>query len=138
MYLTTEDFNKSIYPEIRTAISRGDAVYVETHINTALDIIKSKVSLKYDIDAEFAKTCNARNSLLLSIAKSIAIYNLYDTQESIPEHRVKRYDDAMAFLKDIVNGKAVLTGLAPAPVENTTTVQGNITFGSEPKRNNRM
>lgn len=138
MYLTTEDFNKSIYPEIRTAISRGDAVYVETHINTALDIIQSKVSLKYDIATEFAKTGDARNHLLLSIAKNIAIYNMYDTQETIPEHRVKRYDDAMAFLKDIVNGKAVLAGLSPAPEDTNQTQHGNMAFGSEPKRINRM
>ncbi len=138
MYLTTADFDKSIYPEIRTAISRGDAAYVEHQINIALSTIESKISIKYDIATEFNKTGDARNHLLLSIAKNIAIYNLYDTQETIPEHRVKRYDDAMAFLKDIVNGKAVLTGLAPAPVETSNMTYGNMAFGSEPKRVNRI
>ena len=137
MYLTTDDFNKSIYPEIRNAISRGDATYVEHQINIALSIIRAKLSIKYDMDTEFSKTGNDRNHLLLSIAKNIAIYNLYDTQETIPEHRVKRYDDAMDFLKDIVNGKAVLVGLALVPQEDTS-VKGNMAFGSEPKRNNRM
>jgi phage gp36-like protein len=138
MYLTLEDFNKSIYPEIRNAISRGDEDYVMTQINVALSIIQSKISLKYDVDLEFAKSGSNRNSLLVTIAKNIAIYHLYETQETIPNHRVKKYDDAMEFLKDIVNGQAVLAGMTLAPVQEDTTIRGNMAFGSEPKRNNRM
>jgi phage gp36-like protein len=138
MYLTIDDFNKSLYPEIRNAISRGDNADIEHQINIALSIIQSKISLKYDVDSEFSKTGNARNHLLLSVAKNIAIYYLYDKAETIPEHRVKRYDDAMDFLKDIVNGKAVLVGIPLAVTDEITAPKGNIGYGSEPKRNNRL
>lgn len=137
MYITPDDFDKAIYPEIRQAISRNSILYVEHQINIALALIQSKLSARYDIIAEFAKTGNDRNSLLVAIAKDIAIYYLYETQESIPDHRVKRYDDQIAFLKELTRGEADLAGIPSAPT-NTTTPQGNMAFGSEPKRNNRI
>jgi phage gp36-like protein len=140
MYITTEDYDKSIYPEIRQAISRNSIQYAEHQINIALALIQAKLSARYDILGEFAKLKEARNFLLVSVAKDIAIYYLYDTQESIPDHRVKKFDDAMEFLSDLATGKATLAGVPAAPLiaDPTLAPRGNMAFGSDEKRNNKI
>jgi phage gp36-like protein len=85
--------------------------------------------------AEFLKTGEARNPLLLEYAMDIAIYNLYNSQEVIPDHRVKRYDDAIDFMKDVVSKRANLEGVPLIPSDDPNTPTGNIKMGSNPKRN---
>lgn len=139
MFLTIQDLNSSIYPEIRQAIARGEEAVVNIHINEALAYIQSRLIKKYDIVAELAKQGDARHPLLLKYAKDISIYFLYDQAESIPAKRVKAYDDAVLWLKDLSAGFAVLAGVAPAPASEEDAGQSTSSagqFGSESKRNN--
>lgn len=138
MYITTDDFDTAIYPEVRRAISRNSQIFMDDKINIALSIAQSKLALKYDMATELEKTGNQRNHLLLGIIKDIAIYYLYETQETVPDHRAKRYDDAIDFLNDFKTGKSVLVGVPMATITTTTNNNGTMTFGSEPKRNNRL
>lgn len=137
-YLTISDFDNSIYPEIKRAIARNSEKYINHQINFALSLIRSRLSARYDMVAEFTKTAEFRNPLLLEYAMDIAIYNLYNSQEVIPEHRVKRYDDAIEFLKDVVSKQANLEGVPLIPTDDPNTPRGNIKMGSEPKRNNHL
>lgn len=134
MYLTVADFDNSIYPEIKRAIARNSEKYINHQINFALSLIRSRLSARYDIAAEFLKSGEARNPLLLEYAMDIAIYNLYNSQEVIPDHRVKRYDDAVDFLKDVVLKRANLEGVPLTPSDDPNTSTGNIKMGSNPKR----
>lgn len=137
-YLTATELNSSLYPEIQSAISRGQTTTVELHINEALAYVQSRLSVKYDIEAEFQKTGADRNNLLLKFTKDIAIYYLYDLPETIPDKRVKAYDDAIAFFDDIVKGRAVLAGVPKPVIEDESNNGGTISFGSEEKRYNRL
>lgn len=137
-YLTIQDFNSSIYPEIRNAIARNSELNINHQINFALSLIRSRLSARYDITSEFLKTAETRNPLLLEYAMDIAIYNLYNSQEAIPDHRVKRYDDAIEFLKDVVSKRANLEGVPLIPTDDPNTPKGNIKMGSELKRNNHL
>ncbi len=132
MYLTATELNSSLYPEIQAAISRGQTLIVDLHINEALAYVQSRLSVKYDIEAEFAKTGADRNNLLLKFTKDIAIYYLYDLPETIPDKRVKAHDD------DIVKGRAVLAGVPKALIEDESNNGGTISYGSEEKRYNRL
>lgn len=137
-YLTATELNSSLYPEIQAAISRGQTTTVELHINEALAYVQSRLSVKYDIEAEFQKTGADRNNLLLKFTKDIAIYYLYDLPETIPNKRVKAYDDAIDFFDDVVKGRAVLAGVLKATSEDDSNNGGTISYGSEEKRYNRL
>lgn len=137
-YLTATDLNSSLYPEIQTAIARGQTTTIEIHINEALAYVQSKLSVRYDMITELQKSGTARNNLLLKFIKDIAIYYIYDQAETIPEKRVKLYDDAVEFINDVVRGKAVLAGVPIAIAEDSSNIGGTISFGSETKRNNRL
>jgi phage gp36-like protein len=139
MFLQATELNSSLYPEIQRAISRSETDLVNMHINEALGMIESKLAVKYDIVAEFQKRDGNRHPLLIKCAKDIAIYYLYDLPETIPQKRVKAFDDCMKWLSDLAAGNAVLPGVDPAPIENTNVlVAGNISSGSELKRDNRL
>jgi phage gp36-like protein len=137
MYITSKDFDNSLYPEIKQAIARHTELYVNHQINIALAIIESRLGVKYDILAEFAKNGTNRNALILDIALDIAIYKLYNSQEIVPEHRIKRYEDAIEFLKDLVKGTAQIS-IPLLPANANSTHSGNVTLGSNKKRVNRI
>jgi len=57
-----------------------------------------------------------------TIARDIAVYLLYSRRPGqMPETVRQRYEDAMASLKDIASGKAVLDQPAGSPVPQSTT-----------------
>ena len=62
---------------------------------------------------------------IAELSRDIAIYNLYSrTPQGPPEFRKVRYDGAIAFLKDVSSGKAVIDGLdfVGTDVRSTSTV----------------
>lgn len=136
MYISPDELGSNLYPEIQTAINRGETTVAETHINTALQLITSKLASRYAIATELTRTGTARNSLLVNIAKDVAIYYLYSTQETIPNIRVKRYDDAIALLDKLAEGTNILVGVEAAepPETGQPNVQGDVSHGSKPKR----
>lgn len=76
-----------------------------------------------------------RNNQLVNYCIDIALYTLHSriAPRNIPELRVKRYDDAIRWLKDAARGEYITADL---PAIQPT--QGNrIRFGSEIKKNNQ-
>ncbi|MBA4196572.1 MAG: hypothetical protein C0459_03360 [Chitinophaga sp.] len=115
----------------------------------AEDAIASSAGVLYDIRPEFQKQGADRNYYILSLAISIALYNIYQNADDndIPEKVIKNHDDAMNDLQAISKGKSTID-LPPrpndpeqqpdpnAPASETTTIQGKglRRFGSNPKR----
>lgn len=139
MYVTKEDLNSNIYPEIASMIESGEDGVIDTHINTALDTVSSKLGKYYQIEEEFAKTGNNRNSLLVNTIKDIAIYHLYSSTESITNLRVKRYEQAIDFLKEVQAGKTILWGVPTQLNEvNSQSFYSQFSIGSTPQRPNEL
>lgn len=142
-YLSPDDLNASLYPEIRAAIDRvaldradGEGgTSLEEAINRALSLIQSKLAPLYDIGKEFAKSGNTRNGLLLGMARDFAIFFLYQLPEKMPVHRYKAYEDSLALLKELARGEGTLIGVDPAPAPTTPapTVSTGA-WGSNPRR----
>jgi phage gp36-like protein len=139
MYIEIEELNSNIYPEIVQMISDGNEQTVLTHINTALSNVKSRLVRYYNIDAEFMKTGNDRNALLVNIAKDLTIYYLYSALDAINNIRVKRYDEAVKLLNEIQQGKTALAGVQIAVTE-VSMQEGfaNFTIGSTEQRPNEL
>jgi phage gp36-like protein len=139
MYVTKEELSSNIYPEIVAMIESGNGNTVDTHINTALKTVSSKLGKYYQIDEEFQKTGDARNSLLVNAIKDIAIYHLYSAAESITNLRVKRYEQAIDFLKEVQEQKTVLWGV-PLRVDsvNSQDFFSQFQVGSTKQRPNEL
>jgi phage gp36-like protein len=139
MYVTKEELNSNIYPEIVNMIESGNGQAVDVHIDTAMKTVSSKLAKYYQIDQEFQKTGDARNSLLVNTIKDIAIYHLYSAVESITNLRVKRYEQAIEFLKEVQAGKTVLWGVPLALNEvNSQSFLSQFQIGSTKQRPNEL
>ena len=113
----------------------------------AEDTIASMAGVLYDILPEFDKTGATRNGYVLSLAKSIGLYMIYQRadDEQIPEKVIKNYDDAMDDLERISTGKKVLN-LPPKPTDevsggeegSTTMGTGLWRMGSQKKRTHQI
>lgn len=150
MYIDKADYKGRISLDLLNMLLEEDEpgiLALSSHI--AEDTLKSTAGVLYDIDAELIKTSTDRNYYVLSLAISIALYEIYQRsdEESVPEKVIKNHDDAMDDLIKISNGKAVLN-LPPKPVippETGTggedvTIEGSglRRLGSQPKRTHQV
>lgn len=126
MYLEKTDYAG------RITMSLLDILIVEDPANIiaaaskeAEDTIATMAGVLYDIAPELAKTLADRNGYVLSLAKSIGLYFIYQRadDEEIPNKVIKNYDDAMDDLEKISTGKKVLALPAKPVVVNQS---GNI------------
>ena len=135
MFLTIPDLNASLQAEIRELLSRFSEAIVIEHCLTAEAEIESYLGRRYHIRPLLELEGAERNKLLLAIARDIAIYRLYHLHESIPNIRVKRYDDALRLLRDLATGLISLPGAEAAPPpEKPSPEADTIGYGSRQPR----
>lgn len=134
MYIETNEITTHLGVEQIEAISDGNSTMLEEAINSALVQVRGYLKGKYDIAAEFAKTGTARNSLLVTYVKDIAVWhfiNICHVNTSI-EERAKRRDDAVKDLMKAQKGDFDFE-LPALPVEQKADT---ITYSSNRRRNN--
>ena len=136
MYLNTEELTDGIHAESLTAITRGDNSKATQAIEDAMAMVRSYICVRYDIEAEYAKTGAARDSMTLKLVRDIAIYYCYEGSSPVnmPETREKAYDDAIAFLKSVQAEKAAMPGLARLDGSKGSNY---VKFGGNRKRRNK-
>lgn len=95
--------------------------FVEDAILSAEDRIREKISPRFDLDVEFAKTGSNRNRSLLKHCINLTIYNLFQRlyTDILPEGRVEAMETAEKWLNDAYQGKIQLD-LTPANEPNGT------------------
>jgi len=156
MYVQKKDYKIRISASLFQMLldNATDAIQTENDVLTeaskiAEDALASCAGVLYDIKPEFIKVGTNRNYYILSLAISIALYNIYQNADDndIPEKVIKNYDDAMNDLQAISKGKNTID-LPPRPpdpepspdplkpVSETTIIDGKglRRFGSNPKR----
>lgn len=136
MYITVEELTDGIHAESLTAITRGDNSKATKAIDDAMAMVRSYLCVRYDIEAEYAKTGNARDGMTVKLVRDIAIYYCYEGSSPVnmPETREKAYDDAIAFLKSVQAEKAAMPGLARL---NGSKGSNYVKYGGNRKRRNK-
>ena len=125
MYVQRTDYIGRISASLLDIIIADNADgIIEAVSKEAEDTIASMAGVLYDIVPEFAKTSTARNYYILSLAKSIGLYFLYQRadDQQIPEKVIKNYDDAMDDLEKISTGKKAID--LPAKVDSSGAASG--------------
>lgn len=150
-YLTVPELKSAIYDYQLLQIVEDDLTIAEMAISAAIEEVKSLLTPNnkkawgdgrklYDTDAIFSQTGDARNGLLLTHTKSVAVW--YVTQLSnvdIVYQQVKdRYDRAITYLKDLAAGNSSITTLPVLPSEDDADNPASkkpFRFGSRTKFN---
>ncbi len=135
MFLTISDISASLHNEVRDLLARWSEAIILEHCATSESEVESYLSRRYHIRPELEKTGDDRHKLLLAIARDIAIYRLYHLSESIPNIRVKRYDDSIKTLDNLAKGIITMPGIPAAPDPETGTPDANaISWGGKKPR----
>ena len=136
MYITVEELTDGIHAESLTAITRGDNSKATKAIDDAMAMVRSYLCVRYDIEAEYAKTGAARDGMTVKLVRDIAIYYCYEGSSPVnmPETREKAYDDAIAFLKSVQAEKAAMPGLLRLDGSRGSNY---VKFGGNRKRRNK-
>ena len=136
MYLTTDDLNKGIYPEVLQVLSRS-MDNVNQAIVEATDEVVGYLSARYDMDVELLKTGTNRNTTTIKLIREIAIYNCYKISNPVnmPESRIQVYKDTVSFMVRIQSGKVAIPGLIYLS-DKTEKGSSYIKSGGSPLRHN--
>ena len=102
-------------------ISEDDLIQLTDDSDAGIVDVSMVTRTIADADAEIDSYCGTKYDVPFSttpvmvrkVSVDIAIYNLYARRRGAPDDRKERYDDAIAFLKDVSKGIAALGGDAP-------------------------
>lgn len=118
---------------VRSADRDGDGIadtdVVERALEHADGIIDSRVGVKYSVPL------NPVPKVVIAYAGDIALYRMSEDTASYTEEKRKRYDDALAWLKAVAEGKAVLGGQPEPPAVGG---DGSIRVVAQPREYTRQ
>jgi phage gp36-like protein len=106
MFLTETDYDTLILDDDRLLISQATDTIRQQAETMAIDQMSGYLRPKYDTAATFAKTAADRSQALLMYCMDITLYHLHASIPGrfVPEIRRIRYEDALAWLKDVAKG----------------------------------
>lgn len=119
-FLTIDDFKTVCDPQTLTVINQDDTANLDRAERYAIEEVSSYLRTRYDVAMAFSRTGDQRNGFLVMIVADVALYHLVSW---LPkrigfEIRETRYNQAIAWLKDVQSGKA--TPDLPTPTDPTT------------------
>lgn len=126
-FIEKTDFESSIHIEILDAITRGEDSVWQKAVAAAITEMSGYLNARYDTAVIFAAAAEQRNPVILLFAKDIALYHAHSVHnpQKIPDIRVKRYDDAIAWLKGVNRQEINPPGLPVPETEGKPFVQWN-------------
>lgn len=137
-FLVKDDLGQDIYDEILTGITRGDDKKITEAIDEAVDEVTGYLCGRYDTDDLFTKEADERNKTVLSICRTLAIYNLHSACHNMTELRRTEYEDAISLLGKIQSGKFLLKGAKLEGETEEIIPDQQVSMTSNPKRNNQF
>lgn len=139
MYITDNDYKTVIGPASLNVVSQTDSAVRLSAQTNALEEIAGYLRPRYDVNAEYAKTGDARNGLLVMYACDIALWHMTASQPQKMggEIRKERYERALQWLKAVQAGQ-IVPDLGIAVDAQTGEAQGSsFVYGSiADKQNN--
>ena len=81
-FINVDDYDATIHREILDSLLReeaGSSATVEVCENRAIATVRSLIGNRYDCDAIFSQTADARHPLILMMAIDIAVYHIFCT-----------------------------------------------------------
>lgn len=112
-FLIDSDYETLVKEEIRRLLDgrapdgTGTPVKLLKAEQMAVQQIRNWLSERYDMDTAFDATGDDRDQYLVMITIDITLYHLYSQtgHKDVPEHRDKRYTDALDWLKNAGRGQ---------------------------------
>lgn len=106
-FILKTDIQRYLEVDTIDQLTDSDDTIVTAAIEDAEDRIREKISPRYDLDAEYAKTGTDRHRSLMKHCISLSIYFLFQRVyiDVLPEGREVAYQEAETWLNDVYMGK---------------------------------
>lgn len=107
----TSDFSTHLYASIIAKIDRNSDGLLQTAIDTAEERVKGSMG-RFDISTLFSATDDSRSAFLMKLIKDIAAWEFLTVGNANVDLSIfrSRYEDAIAELDKLVNGKLLPDG----------------------------
>jgi hypothetical protein len=137
-FLAAADFNSILYPEIITAVSRGDTTLLTSAINAGIEEARGYLLPRYDADAALNAEADDRNPILLVYVKDLVVWHFIALANPNIEITLRedRYKTALNWFKAVQAGTTNPNLPVPAPDVNGNDPETGIQFSSNLMRNN--
>lgn len=110
MFLIEKDYNMLVSPDDLEILQGYDDTIRENAEKIAVEQIKGYLRNRYDADALFDSVdLDDRHPMLITCVVDLVLYTLYGSLPGrmMPEIRQTRYDNVIAWLKDVQKGVVV-------------------------------
>ena len=107
-YCTQSDIEKLIPTQELAELTTESGSTPDAAVVTEA-IAKADAEIDSYLGSIFSLPLSGTPARLKGLSEDIAIYSLYVRRSTVPEARKKAYDDAIAFLRLVVEGKAIIT-----------------------------
>ena len=131
-FIQLSDYDATIFRDILDTLVREDETLVEICEDRAIEEMRCYLSRRYDCNAIFNASGNARNQLILMMAIDIAVYHIFciHNPQKLSDVRRERYERAVEWLKAVADEKISVSGApSPQPERQAGLSQG----GANPK-----
>lgn len=120
IYLTKQNLISYMQERFIDESSERDEDIIDKIEGKNIDLIKSYIGSRYDVDTIFDKAEPVKNELIVSILTRLTAYDLVrrNSARKVPTDYKEDYDQAMKDLKDISTGVIRPDGLPPKTDEN--------------------
>ncbi len=134
-FITPEDYTASLHTEILDSLIRANPATLETLEDRAIAEMESYLRLRYDCAKIFEARSDERHPLILMRAIDITIYHAFciHNPQKMSNLRLKRYDDAIDWLRKVSTGELSIYGAPTLPTE-TQAANGFYHMKSNNKR----
>lgn len=132
-YITTDDLLARITQQRLEQITDSDTTLIDTAESTALAMIRDYIHPYYDVDTIYSVSGTDRHLQVVRWTVSIVLYILYEriADVQLPDRIVRNYEDTLALLENIADGKQSV--LLPA-IEEEGVPETKFRGGSFPPR----
>lgn len=138
-FIQLSDYDATIFRDILDTLVREDETLVEICEDRAIEEMRCYLSRRYDCNAIFNASGNARNQLILMMAIDIAVYHIFciHNPQKLSDVRRERYERAVEWLKAVAAEQISVSG-APLLPEEQRNANAAFRITSNPKRHNHM
>ena len=104
-FIELSDYDATIFRDILDTLVREDETLVEICEDRAIEEMRCYLSKRYDCNAIFNASGNARNQLILMMAIDIAVYHIFciHNPQKLSDVRRERYERAVEWLKAVAD-----------------------------------
>ena len=125
-YITQLDLDTGIFRTLQHERNDEDTVAILENIELQnIELIKTKLNGRYDIDAIFQATGINRHYLIIKILTALIVYDFIrrNAARKVPKDATEDWEWAMKLLEQIKSGKETPDGLPDAVSENGDTIE---------------